>query len=104
MTRKFRELERKMSPARRRRVRERARRMMAEMVLAQLRKSGGLTQEELARRLGIKQPTLSKIEARNDMQISTLIRLIHALGGELELVARMPGGDIRVSQFKQASA
>jgi len=34
------------------------------------------------------------------MQISTLQRLIQALGGQLELIAHMPGGDIRISQFR----
>jgi hypothetical protein len=38
--------------------------------------------------------------ARDDIQISTLQRLIQALGGRLELIAHMPGGDIRISQFK----
>jgi len=59
----------------------------------------GLTQEELAASLGIKQPTLSKLESQADMQISTLQRLIEALGGKLELIAHLPGGDVRISQF-----
>lgn len=50
--------------------------------------------------MGIKQPTLSKLESQDDIQISTLQRLIHALGGQLELIAHMPGGDIKISQFK----
>ena len=62
-----------------------------------------LTQEDLAAALDIKQPSLSKLESQNDMQISTLRRVIHALGGSLELVAHLPGGDIRISQFKEAS-
>jgi hypothetical protein len=33
------------------------------------------------------------------MQVSTLRRLINALGGELELVARMPSGAVRLAQF-----
>jgi hypothetical protein len=33
------------------------------------------------------------------MQISTLMRLVEALGGSLEIIAHMPKGDIRVSQF-----
>lgn len=35
------------------------------------------------------------------MQIGTLIRIIEALGGELELIAHLPGGDVRLSQFRQ---
>jgi hypothetical protein len=32
-----------------------------------------------------------------------LIRIIEALGGELELIAHLPGGDIRLSQFRRRS-
>jgi predicted transcriptional regulator len=80
-----------------------AKEMMAEMLLAEIRKSVGLTQEELAETLGITQPSLSKLENQDDMQVSTLRRLIEALGGRLEIIAHMPRGDIRVGQFRQAS-
>jgi transcriptional regulator with XRE-family HTH domain len=85
------------------RAKTRAREMMAEMLLAEIRKAVGLTQEELAASLGIKQPTLSRLESQNDMQISTLRNLIEALGGQLEIVVHMPGGDIRLTQFKDAA-
>jgi predicted transcriptional regulator len=77
----------------------RARDMMAEMLLAEIRKEVGLTQKELAAAMGIKQPSLSKLEAQNDMQVSTLQRLVQALGGQLEIIAHLPHGDVRVSQF-----
>jgi transcriptional regulator with XRE-family HTH domain len=80
----------------------RAREMMAEMLLAEIRKSVGLTQEDLAATLGITQPSLSKLENQDDMQIGTLQRLIEALGGQLEVTAHMPKGDIRIRQFKEA--
>ena len=63
----------------------------------------GLTQEELAKALGVTQPSLSKLENQDDMQVSTLRRLIEALGGQLEIVAHLPRGDIRIRQFKEAS-
>jgi len=80
-----------------------AKEMMAEMLLAEIRRESGLTQEDLAAAMGIKQPTLSKLEAQSDMQISTLQRLVRALGGELEIVAHLPRGDIRLSQFAEAT-
>jgi len=58
---------------------------------------------ELAASLGIKQPTLSRIESQGDMQISTLRRVIEALGGKLEIIAHLPTGDVRLSQFQEAS-
>lgn len=89
-----------MSQESRIRAQGRAKEMMAEMLLAEVRKAVGFTQADLAAALGIKQPTLSRLESQDDMQISTLRRLIQALGGELEIIAHLPGGDIRLSQFK----
>jgi len=100
MARNFRELENKMPVESRARVKRRAREMMTEMLLSELRKSAGITQEELASSLGIKQPTLSRMESQNDMQLSTLRRLIESLGGELEIIAHLPDGDVRLSQFQ----
>jgi predicted transcriptional regulator len=102
MPRNFRELEDKMAPESRARVKSRAREMMTEMLLSELRKSAGVTQEELATSLGIKQPTLSRMESQSDMQISTLRRVIESLGGELEIIAHLPDGDVRLSQFQDA--
>ena len=85
------------------RAKARARSMMADMLLTEVRKMVGLTQEELAKSLGIKQPTLSRLESQDDMQISTLRRLIHALGGELEIIAHLPAGDIRLTQFEEVA-
>jgi transcriptional regulator with XRE-family HTH domain len=45
--------------------------MIGEMAIAELRKSTGMTQEELAVSLGVKRPTLSRLESQDDMQIST---------------------------------
>lgn len=99
MKKNFNELKSKMDPEHAARAQARAKDMMAEMLLAEIRKQTGLTQEELADSLGIKQPSLSKLESSSDMQISTLHRLIEALGGSLELVAHLPKGDVRITQF-----
>ena len=101
MTRNFKELEAQMAPERVARAEMKAKEIMADMLLAQIRKQMGLTQKQLANALNIKQPTLSKIESQQDMQIGTLGRIIEALGGELELIAHLPGGDVRLSQFRQ---
>ena len=100
MAKKFENLEKKMNPKRVKQAKARAREVMAEMLLAESRKEAGFTQEDLAKTIGVKQPSLSKLESQEDIQISTLQRLIQALGGQLELIAHMPGGDIRISQFK----
>jgi len=78
--------------------------MIADMLLAEVRRLVGLTQEELAKKLGIKQPTLSRLESQDDMQVSTLRRLIEALGGTLEIVVHLPAGNIRIHQFEESGS
>ena len=100
MAKSFEELsERTMSPESRRRANKRARINLAEMLLAEIRGDCGLSQTELARILGIKQPSLSKIEQQDDMMISTLDNIVTALGGKLHVSAVFPGGEIRITQF-----
>ncbi len=96
---KFSELENRMKPERLAQAKARAKKIMADMLISEIRREAGLTQEDLAEALGIKQPSLSKLESQGDMQISTLRRIVKALGGDLELVAHLPKGDIRLSQF-----
>ena len=104
MAKKFSELEAKMSPERLARSAQMAQEMMAEMLLSELRKHVGMTQQQLAEALGVKQPSLSQLESQGDMQVSTLQRLIEALGGSLELIAHLPGGDVRITQFERKTA
>ena len=99
MKKNFNELQTRMDPRRLARSKAHAKEMMAEMLLAEIRKQTGFTQAELAEALGIKQPSLSKLESQTDMQISTLQRVIEALGGNLELIAHLPNGDVRITQF-----
>jgi transcriptional regulator with XRE-family HTH domain len=96
----FNELRGRMSPARRARNKRAVKTQMRRMLLAELRRLAGVTQVELAASMGIKQPTLSHLESRNDMQLSTLRRIVEALGGELEIIATLPSGQVSLSQFK----
>jgi DNA-binding XRE family transcriptional regulator len=58
----------------------------------------GVTQGQLADVLRVKQAAISKVERRSDMFISTLRRIIEAMGGELEIRAILPG-IVRINQF-----
>jgi transcriptional regulator with XRE-family HTH domain len=58
--------------------------------LRELRKVAGKAQSEIARALNIKQPSVSKIEKQADMYLSTLRSYVQAIGGELDLVVRLP--------------
>jgi DNA-binding XRE family transcriptional regulator len=76
----------------RRKIEARSKQLIAEeMSLRELRKAIGKTQTAVARKLGIGQEAVSKLEARGDMYLSTLRSMLEAMGGELELVARFPG-------------
>ena len=92
-------LREKMGPERVAGAKARPREMQVEMLLAELRKLEGVTQVELAEKLGIKQPAVSQLEQQDDMQINTLQRIVKALGGVLEITVRLPGGEYRLGQF-----
>jgi predicted XRE-type DNA-binding protein len=101
MTQKFSELEEKMSPERRARIEKKVRKALVEMPLSELRNARGLSQKLLAEALHIQQPAIAKLEKRTDMYISTLRSHIEAMGGELEVIARFPDGDVKISNFSQ---
>jgi transcriptional regulator with XRE-family HTH domain len=58
--------------------------------LRELRKAAGKAQAEIAATLKIKQPSISKIEKQTDMYLSTLRSYVEAIGGELDLIVRLP--------------
>jgi transcriptional regulator with XRE-family HTH domain len=58
--------------------------------LKDLRQAVERTQQDLAASLGVGQDTISRIERRSDMLLSTLRRYVEAMGGKLELVAEFP--------------
>jgi len=101
MAKKFSELEAKMNPERRARIAGKVKKALAEMPLNELRNARGLSQKMLAEVLHIQQPAIAKLEKRTDMYISTLRSHIEAMGGELEVIARFPEGDVKISNFSQ---
>ena len=91
MTRTLNEKLAQLPRERRERIETRAGDLIAEeMSLRELRRALGRTQVKVAKDLGIGQETVSRLESRADMLISTLDRYIKEAGGELELVARFP--------------
>jgi len=99
MAKNFRELQSKMSSEARARSEAAAEKMISEMGLAELREAMDLTQETLADTLHVKQASISKMERRSDMYISTLSKIIEAMGGELQIIANMPNGRVQIRQF-----
>jgi DNA-binding XRE family transcriptional regulator len=58
--------------------------------LQDLRKAQKLTQEQMATVLNIGQDSISRLEKRSDMMLSTMRSYVEAMGGSLELIARFP--------------
>jgi transcriptional regulator with XRE-family HTH domain len=86
--RKLKDIDALMGAKRVKKARTAAREKMEAMLLAEVRKQLGFTQLALAEAMGVSQSALSQVESQNDMQLSTLRRLVRALGGELDIVAR----------------
>lgn len=88
--RKFSEIRRAVTPERRARIDAIKAGMVAAERLAAIRATIGVTQVELANRLGVSQGNVSEFERRDDLFLSTLRSYVEALGGELEVSAVFP--------------
>ena len=87
-------IRKQLSPARRRKIAARAETLIAEeRSLQELRQAHKLTQKRMAEVLGIGQDSVSRLEQRSDLLISTLRGYVEALGGRLSLVAEFPDRD-----------
>ncbi|MGN7613696.1 helix-turn-helix domain-containing protein [Magnetococcales bacterium HHB-1] len=70
------------------------------MTLGRLRKAQRISQQELAEKLRIKQSSISKMENGSDIHVSTLKKLVRAIGGELRLVAAFPEKEVRICNWE----
>ena len=83
----------RQSPESQARIAEKVEAMRQVIALSMLREELNLSQAELAKAMGVKQPTIAKMEqADNDPRLSTLKRYVAALGGELSIDVKLPGG------------
>ena len=101
MAKKFRDLRTKMSAEAQAQAHEKTLAMLAELPLAELRQARHLSQEQLAAVLEVQQPAVAKLEKKTDMYISTLRRFIEAMGGQLEIKAHFPDGEVTINQFEE---
>ena len=88
-----------MAPERRERSAARAKALLDELPLQELRHARELTQATLAEAMECGQDEVSKLERRADMLVSTLRRYVEAMGGSLEIVARFPDGEVRIASL-----
>src|ERR1039458_3307296 len=100
MARKFSELRDKMDPESRALVAQRVKEAIAAMPLDDLREERLLTQTQLAEILHVSQGAVSKVERRADMYISTLRSYVRAMGGDVQIRAVFPEGEVIINQFQ----
>src|ERR1700683_4619951 len=100
MARNYKELQAKMDPARRANNVRRVRKELQRMEIDDLRNAKRLTQSDMAEMLDVPQSSISRIEQRADMYLSTLRNYVHAVGGVLQIQAVFPeGGAVVINRF-----
>jgi transcriptional regulator with XRE-family HTH domain len=75
---------------------------LEETTLRHLREKLGLSQAELAQRLEVQQPAISKLERRQNLELNTLRSVVNALGGTIEIIVRVPNKEsILLSDYQE---
>jgi DNA-directed RNA polymerase specialized sigma subunit len=73
--------------------------------LKELRSLSEMSQAKIAKMLKISQPAVSKIEKQTDMYLSTLRSYVEAMGGELDVIVRLPNrGPVKLRSLEDGSA
>jgi len=89
-----------MDPASRSDNKQLVREEIQRMALEELRSARQLTQADMAEMLEVPQSSISRIERRADMYLSTLRNYIQAMGGMLQIQAVFPdGGSVVIDRF-----
>jgi transcriptional regulator with XRE-family HTH domain len=77
--------------------------------LTALRENAGMTQRELAQRIGVTQPRVAAIERSRNVTLNVLEQYVSAVGGELEITVRTGSkklslvGPVRSASVKKLS-
>jgi predicted XRE-type DNA-binding protein len=75
---------------------------LEEITLRHLREKLGLSQSELAERLEVQQPAVSKLERRQNLELNTIKAVVNALGGTIEIIVRIPNKEpIVLSDYQE---
>ncbi len=96
MAKSYEVLRNKIPPEQRAHIEKKARKILEEMSLNDIRLSRRCSQNDLADLLEIRQASVSKLERRNDIHVSSLRKYIEALGGKLVIQAEFPEGAVRI--------
>ena len=97
---KFSNLTKDFSAERKAKIATQTAKLKEEMALAELRQALKISQAQLAEKLQIKQPAISRLENRTDMYVSHLRQVIEAMGGELKITAKFPDVEVTITNFE----
>jgi N-methylhydantoinase B/oxoprolinase/acetone carboxylase alpha subunit len=97
--RPFNELKKKITPIQLQNIATKVEHLKGEMSLMELRQARKQTQISLSETLHVGQAAVAKMEKRVDMYVSSLRDFVQAMGGELEVVAKFPEGNVTISNF-----
>jgi DNA-binding XRE family transcriptional regulator len=100
MAHKWRDIRGTFPPEVEERIRQEVKDAAGVMTLYQLREARSLTQVNLAKVLQVNQGAVSRMEKRTDMYVSTLRSYIQAMGGQLQVKAIFPEGEVQIEQFE----
>jgi transcriptional regulator with XRE-family HTH domain len=101
MAHKWRDLFAKMPPESRARALAAVERMKREIPLVEVRRQLNLSQQALAERMGVSRSSVSRFERQSGMHLRDLRRIVESMGGELEITARFPDGEIRLDEWER---
>jgi DNA-binding XRE family transcriptional regulator len=100
---KWKDIRRKHSPEVEAEIQRKVKALVDSVTLNQVREARNLTQANLANILGVNQGSVSKMEKRTDMYVSTLRSFIQAMGGQLQIKAVFPEGEVEIDQFESVA-
>ena len=103
MNHKWQDIRKPLTPEAEERIQQGVKEAAAVMTLHQLREARSLTQVNLAKVLQINQGAVCKMEKRTDMYVSTLRNFIQAMGGQLQVKAIFPEGEVQIDQFENVA-
>ena len=93
MTRNLNDMLAQRSSESQQRIVEMADDLLFEVKLQAIREELELTQSQLARNMGISQPSVVAIEQRgSDVKLSTIKRYVEAMGGKMSIDIELPTG------------
>jgi len=93
MARNLKDMMASRDPESQKRIAEMAEDMLPDVKLQSIREELEMTQSELARNMGISQPSVVAIEQRgSEVKLSTIKRYIEAMGGKMSIDIELPTG------------